>query len=246
MTTTRAVQVYLRDVFLDRAPKAAVPAAYVVTLIRASTGGTAQVWISQPSFRLAKWQPKVPSAQRAYGWDGAGRLVFSAELDALDALEVQVLLLRDRSKTRAAGSTLERLLGAGAGAKRVADAVTAGMAGEALETALQGLQVAGAVLEVTGAVLGVIGAALRQSADAVLVDGSGTLLRSDLLRGRDGVSEVVAEHGFEIGRKSLGDVGYFHLAVRTPELRDGATFTPLRLPAEVEARLASSAPVLGG
>ena len=57
---------------------------------------------------------------------------------------------------------------------------------------------------------------------------------------------AVGEHGFEIGRKSLGDVGYFQLAVRTPDLRDGAAFTPLRLPAEVEARLASSAPVLGG
>jgi hypothetical protein len=244
--TTRAVQVYLQDVFLDRPPAGAVPGAYVVTMIRASTGGMAQVWISQPSFKLAKWQPKVPGAQPAYGWDGAGRLVFSTALDALDALEIQVLLIRDRSKSRAAGATLERLLGAGVGGKKVADAAVAGLAGEALEKALQGLQVAGAVLEVTGAVLGVIGKALRESADAVLIDGSGTLLRSDLLRGREGVSEVVAEHGFEIGRKSTGDRGFFKLSVRTPDLRDGAAFTPLRLPPEVEDRLARSAPVLGG
>lgn len=231
-----AVQVYLQHLWLERKP-AGTPWAYVVTMARGSASDRCQVWIASPSFRLAVPRGREPAL--AFGWDGAGRLVYSLPLDALDAIELQVLVLRDKTRARDAGAFLEQLLGDEGEGKDVLDALRGGdgVVLKALDTALGAVNTANTVLELSGAVVNVIGRVLRAQKDKVLIDASGTLPRADLLRDQPEIPGHVSALGMDWGKTSRGDAGYVHLSVRTAELRDLSAFEPMRLPEEVEARL---------
>jgi hypothetical protein len=233
-----ALQVFLREAWLDAPTTARTFRAYVVSLARVHGQEAAQMWVSQLSGRTTPRDGDRNTRDRILSWGGSGQLVFSAPLQGFDGMDLDLYLIRDKERSRRAGTAM-----AGFGADTDAGGALRDIIG-VLGKAAEGANVAGAVLSVVGDVVNVIGKVLANQGDQVLIEGHGSLTRELLLRGRDRIRDADATQGMAWGEGG-GSKGFFRIGVFTRDVEDATiSVRPAQFPPEIAARLARS--VIGG
>lgn len=230
-----ALQVFLREAWLDSPTSARTFRAYVVSLARLHGQDAAQMWLTPLAARTSPRDGDRHTRDRIMSWGGNGQLIFSVPLAGFDGMDLDLYLIRDRERSRNTGTAMSNL---GEGGSALEDIV--GVLGQAVESS----NVAGAVLSVVGDVVGIIGKVLANQGDQVIVEGHGSLTRELLLRGKERIPEANAAQGMSWGEGG-GSKGFFRIGVYTRDVEDATvSVKPARFPPEVAARLARS--VIGG